>query len=65
MPKVKTPKVYHIFVLEWSQTERETIIVEATSIEQAKKWLKRHGAQGPRYVSYYGSSEIVKAADVA
>ena len=65
MPKVKQPKVYHIFVLEYSQTDRDTVIVEADSIDQATKWLKRHGEQGPRYVSYYGSSNIIKAEDVA
>lgn len=61
----KKPKVYHIFVTEWSQTDRNTVIVEADSIEQAEKWLRRHGEHGPRYVSYYGSSEIIKAKNVA
>lgn len=61
----KKDRVYYIFVLEWSQTDRDTVIVEADSREQAEKWLRRHGEHGPRYVSYYGSSEIIKAGNIA
>lgn len=58
-------KVYHIFQVEYSQTDRDMVIVEAATMEQAKQWLLRHGENGPRYVSYYGTSPIVKAAILA
>jgi hypothetical protein len=39
------------------------IIVQAKSREDAEKFLKRHGDNGPRYVTYYGEQEkIVKVA---
>jgi hypothetical protein len=57
----KTPKTYFIFRVEYSQTDSGMVIVEAASESAAEAWLKRHGAQGPRYVTCYGESEIVKA----
>ena len=58
-------KVYYIFMLDYSQTDRSTVIVNADSREQAEKWLRRHGERGPRYVTYCGSSNIIRAKDVA
>lgn len=57
----KTQKTYFIFSVEYSQTDRGMVIVEAASQADAEKWLKRHGEHGPRYVTCYGESEIVKA----
>lgn len=62
MSKLNIPKVYHIFQVEYSQTDRSMIIVEAATVEEARRWLLRHGEHGPRYVNYYGSSNIVKVA---
>jgi hypothetical protein len=56
-----TPKTYFIFRVEYSQTDHGMVIVEAASQSAAEKWLRRHGEQGPRYVTCYGESEIVKA----
>ncbi len=61
MSRVKAPKSYYIFRVEYSQTDSGMVIVEAASVSAAEKWLKRHGDRGPRYVTYYGESEIVKA----
>jgi len=35
------------------------IIVKAESREAAETFLKRHGENGPRYVSYYGEQEKI------
>ena len=61
----KSPNTYHIFRLDYSQTDHEMIIVEAESRAAAEKWLMRHGSSGPRYLSYYGTSSIVKAGIIA
>jgi hypothetical protein len=54
-------KSYYIFRIEWSQTDHEMIIVEADSRSAAEAHLKRNGDRGPRYVTFYGESPIVKA----
>jgi hypothetical protein len=54
-------KSYYIFRIEWSQTDHNMVIVEATSRAAAEAWLKRNGDHGPRYVTFYGESSIVKA----
>lgn len=53
---------YYIFRIEWSQTDSEMYIVQAESREAAEKFLKRNGANGPRYVSYYGEQEKIIVA---
>jgi hypothetical protein len=50
---------YYIFRIEWSQTDQEMRIVQATSREAAEQFLKRNGANGPRYVSYYGEVDSI------
>ena len=47
----------YIFRLDWSQTDQEMVIVEASSREKAEAFLKRNGDRGPRYVTFYGSVE--------
>jgi hypothetical protein len=40
------------------------VVVQAHSREAAEKFLKRHGENGPRYVSYYGEQEkIIKVTE--
>lgn len=53
---------YFIFRLDYSQTDNTMIIVQAESREQAEKYLKRHGENGPRYVTYYGEQEKIPTA---
>lgn len=53
---------YYIFRIEYSQTDQDMIIVQAESREQAEKYLKRNGANGPRYVTYYGEQEKIPVA---
>lgn len=54
-------KSYYIFRIEYSQTDHDMIIVEAESRAAAEAYLKRNGDRGPRYVTFYGQSPIVKA----
>lgn len=61
MPNVNTNKSYFIFRVEYSQTDHGMVIVEAATQSAAEAWLKRHGDRGPRYVTFYGESGIVKA----
>ena len=61
----KSNKTYFIFRVEYSQTDHGMVIVEAATQQQAEAWLKRHGDSGPRYVTCYGESSIVKAGSVA
>jgi hypothetical protein len=35
------------------------VVVQAQSREAAEQHLKRHGENGPRYVSYYGEQEKI------
>ena len=53
---------YFIFRIEYSQTDSSMIVVQATSREEAEKYLKRHGDRGPRYVTYYGEQEKIVVA---
>lgn len=53
---------YFIFRIEYSQTDQDMIIVQAESCEQAEKYLKRHGHNGPRYVTYYGEQKKIVVA---
>ena len=50
---------YYIFKLEYSQTDHSMVVVQAQSREAAEQHLKRHGENGPRYVSYYGEQEKI------
>lgn len=50
---------YYIFKLEWSQTDHDMVIVQANSRSEAEAYLKRHGTNGPRYVSYYGEVDSI------
>lgn len=38
------------------------VVVQATSREEAEKYLKRHGDRGPRYVTFYGEQEKIIVA---
>ncbi len=54
---------YFIFKIEWSQTEDEFVIIEAKSREDAEKYLRRNGSNGPRYVTCYGQTcQIIKCS---
>ena len=44
---------YFIFKCEWSQTDSEFVVVQATSREEAEKHLRRNGNNGPRYITFY------------
>lgn len=50
-------KMLYIFRIDWSQTDQEMVIVQASSREKAEAFLKRSGDRGPRYVTFYGSVE--------
>lgn len=52
---------YYIFNLEYSQTDSNMVIVQANSREEAEKYLRRNGENGPRYVSFYAvCNNIIK-----
>jgi hypothetical protein len=50
---------YYIFKIEWSQTDHDMVIVQATSKDAAEKHLKRNGDRGPRYVTFYGAVDSI------
>lgn len=49
--------LYWILLLEWSQTDKEFVIVKAETKEQAMAKFKY--ANGPKYVSCYGSTDKI------
>ena len=51
-------KPYHVFDVEWSQTDKDTYIVQADSKETAKKLLEDK-FPGARYVNLVRSHAIV------
>ena len=52
--------MYYILQLDWSQTDKDMVIVQANSKEEAIARFKY--ANGPRYVNYYGCTDkIIKA----
>ena len=46
-----------VFRIEYSQSTEKTVVVEASTREKAEAFLKRHGTNGPRHVTFYGSVE--------
>lgn len=50
---------YFIYELKWSQTDHDTVIVQAHSRNEAEQWLKRYGGRGPRYVEYRGEVDKI------
>jgi hypothetical protein len=49
--------MYYVVRLDWSLTEKETIIVKASSEQAAKAYFTYE--RGPRYVSVTGSSNQI------
>lgn len=49
--------LYWILLLEWSQTDREFVIVKAKT--QAEAMAKFKYDRGPQYVSCYGSTSKI------
>ena len=46
-----------VFRIEYSQSTEKTVVVEASTREKAEAFLMRHGTNGPRQVTFYGSVE--------